>query len=88
MNLLFTILIAWASAANPTVSEDVYRLGSGDSIRVQVYGHPDMGREMSIPERCAVDLPFIGSVPVCGRSTAQAATGSGRKSSPWIAIHS
>jgi polysaccharide export outer membrane protein len=74
MNFLFTILIMWASASSPVAAEDVYRLGSGDSIRVQVYGHPDMGREMAIPERCAVDLPFVGAVPVCGRSTAQAAS--------------
>ena len=50
-------------------NDEGYKLGAGDVVRVQVYGHPDMGREVTIPTRCSVELPFVGAVPVCGATT-------------------
>jgi len=73
MHVLFLILSLFAVANDAKGTDNVYKLGAGDTVKVQVYGHPDMSREMAIPDRCAIELPFVGSVPICGRTTADAA---------------
>lgn len=74
MILLLSLFMSLSLGATPnTPSEEVYKLGAGDVVRVQVYGHPDMGREVTIPTRCNVELPFVGAVPVCGTTTGEAA---------------
>jgi polysaccharide export outer membrane protein len=66
--------MSWALGASPSLDAgEGYPLGPGDIVRVEVYGHADMGREVTIPERCSVELPFVGAVPVCGQTTQQAA---------------
>ena len=64
--------LAWGTTT-PTMADSVYRLGPGDVIRVEVFGHEDMNRQVTVPERCEVVLPFVGAVGVCGQSTSEAA---------------
>ena len=74
MFVLISLLMSlgWGTPLDSS-NDEGYKLGAGDVVRVQVYGHPDMGREVTIPTRCSVELPFVGAVPVCGATTGEAA---------------
>ena len=61
------LMIALASAA---WAAD--KLGTGDTVRVTVFQHPDLTTEARISDRGTVALPLIGEVKVVGLSTAEA----------------
>ncbi|MTJ06800.1 MULTISPECIES: polysaccharide biosynthesis/export family protein [unclassified Anabaena] len=50
-----------------------YLLGGGDLIRVNVFEVPEYTGEYQIPPGGSINLPLIGSVPVLGLTTEQAA---------------
>jgi len=50
-----------------------YTLGGGDRIRVNVFEVPEYTGEYQVPPGGAINLPLIGSVPVQGLTTEQAA---------------
>lgn len=52
-------------AAKPA---DVYRLGLGDKLRVNVYGESQLSGEYQIGGSGAVTMPLIGDVPAVGLS--------------------
>ena len=59
-------------AAAPTASTDEgYRLGAGDKVRVVVFGEDDLGGEYDVDGSGFVRLPFIGQVKA-GELTARA----------------
>lgn len=45
---------------------DVYRLGHGDRLSVQVYGEAELSKEYAIGSNGRLSFPFIGEVPVMG----------------------
>jgi polysaccharide export outer membrane protein len=47
-------------------------LGAGDTIRITVYGQPDLATTTRIPENGRITFPLIGDVAVGGISTSQA----------------
>lgn len=59
-------------APEPTV-DDRYRIGAGDTLQVQVYGEPDLTREVRVTPACRIELQLIGQVPVCGIPAAEVA---------------
>lgn len=68
--LLFGLLFAgqWPSsvAAQDNSAVAAYRLGSGDEVRVTVFGHKDLSGEFTIDGRGIVSLPLIGNVQAGG----------------------
>ena len=60
-----------ASAPAAVASPD-YRLGSGDSIGVQVFQNPDLTVEARVSESGAISYPLIGNVQLGGLSLADA----------------
>lgn len=50
------------------------RIGGGDLIQVSVLGAPDYAREVRVAEDGTVDLPFVGHVPVAGRTPSEVAS--------------
>lgn len=48
-----------------------YRLGAGDTITIKVYGEDDLSRDASITAACKIEVPLIGGVEVCGKTTDQ-----------------
>jgi polysaccharide export outer membrane protein len=48
-----------------------YRLGSGDLLRVSVFGSPELSGEVRVSESGNITYPLIGQVPVAGKSPAQ-----------------
>ncbi len=60
--------------ASPAIPIDTnYTLGGGDRIRVNVFEVPEYTGEYQIPPGGSINLPLIGSVPVQGLTTEQAA---------------
>jgi|KBSSwiStaDraftv2_1062776.scaffolds.fasta_scaffold03715_9 polysaccharide export outer membrane protein len=50
-------------------SEPGYRLGASDEVRIWVFGFDAMNNSYTVGDTGAVSLPFVGTVPVAGRST-------------------
>jgi polysaccharide export outer membrane protein len=59
-----------ASAAS--VASADYRLGPGDSIKVQVYQNPDLSVEVRVSESGSVNYPLVGAVRLGGLSISEA----------------
>ncbi len=76
--LLAAALIAWAlplavsaapapSPATPQTSfDDGYKLGSGDKLRVMVFGETDLGGEYVVDGAGFISLPLIGQLHAAG----------------------
>lgn len=81
MVLLMTVTVALPPAsqaqrqprAATTQLDTNYTLGGGDRIRVNVFEVPEYTGEYQIPPGGAINLPLIGSVPVQGLTTEEAA---------------
>ncbi len=56
-----------------------YLLGGGDRIRVNVFEVPEYTGEYQIPPGGAINMPLVGSVPVAGLTTEQAADSIARR---------
>jgi polysaccharide biosynthesis/export protein len=61
-----------------------YTLGGGDRIRVNVFEVPEYTGEYQIPPGGAINLPLIGSVPVEGLTTEEAADDIGKRYSRFL----
>ena len=53
-------------AAAVTAGKDGYRLGSGDRVRITVYGQPEMSGEYAIDGSGMLSFPLIGQVHAGG----------------------
>ena len=62
---------ALAVAQTPAKPID-YKLGAGDSIKVQVYQNPDLTVETRVSESGVVNYPLVGAVNIGGLSIAEA----------------
>ena len=73
---LILVFAIFGSAAQAASTQDArartaYRLGSGDKIKVTVFGHEDMSGEFSVAGNGFVSLPFVGSVKAGGRTISE-----------------
>lgn len=66
---LFAAVIAMNARSQDKLD---YPLGSGDSIRVQVFQNPDLTIETRVSEKGAITYPLIGTVEIGGLSIAMA----------------
>jgi polysaccharide export outer membrane protein len=68
--------VATVAAGTPVVSASPpaadYRLGSGDLLRITVFGYPDLGLDTRVSETGNITYPFIGQIVVAGLSASQA----------------
>jgi polysaccharide export outer membrane protein len=63
-----------AAASTPVPQEKIdpgYALGSGDKLRVIVFGEDDLGGEYVVDDNGFVRLPLIGQVSASGRTVKQ-----------------
>jgi len=58
-----------APAANTVIA--AYELGSGDRIRLTVYGEADLSGEFAVNGEGVVSLPLIGNVKAAGMTVSQ-----------------
>jgi polysaccharide export outer membrane protein len=66
--------VASASPASDT-PELGYRLGSGDKLRVTVYGEEDLSGEFEVDGSGTVRMPLVGQVPAAGLTLRQFESG-------------
>ena len=60
---LATVTIAWLFLVAPAIGQEFeYRLGTGDQIRVTVFGHEDLSGEFEVSSNGEIALPLIGKV--------------------------
>lgn len=67
--LLLAILSANAFSASTGLSE--YTLGSGDLVRIQVYGEDDLKVESRLSDAGTISYPFLGEIKVLGLTVGQ-----------------
>ena len=63
-----------AALCSPAMAQgtaDNYRLGTGDKVRVIVYGEDDLGGAFDVDGSGTISLPLIGSVKAAGLSAHQ-----------------
>ena len=66
----FVILSLWAGLVS--AQDDGYTLNAGDSIRIHVYGEPDLTFDrLLIGHNGRISYPFLGELKVAGKSSAQ-----------------
>ena len=76
LRALVLFVSVWAClgiATSQAVSQGVpdYRLGSGDKIKVTVFGHEDLSGEFEVDGSGNVSLPLIRNVPAQGLTVSQ-----------------
>ena len=54
--------------------DENYKLGSGDKIKLTVYGEDDLGGEYLVDGAGQIQLPFLGQVPAAGMTLHQFVT--------------
>jgi polysaccharide biosynthesis/export protein len=72
--LCWLLMHAPAGAADDGDANGLIQLGLGDSIRVEVYGQPDMTSTVAVGMDGKVGLPLVGAVEVDGLSQSGAGT--------------
>jgi protein involved in polysaccharide export with SLBB domain len=59
--------------------DESYKLGSGDKLKLTVYGENDLGGECLVDGAGQVQLPLLGQIPAAGLSVHDFETAVGRK---------
>jgi polysaccharide export outer membrane protein len=59
------------SAALHQLSAVDYRLGTGDQLRVTIFGEADLSGEYVITDQGAVSFPLVGEVPAAGKTVSE-----------------
>lgn len=62
-----------ATAAAAALDSRIYRLAPGDTVRVDVYGEPDLSVKLLIDPAGKINYPFLGDVVAAGRTAPQLA---------------
>jgi polysaccharide export outer membrane protein len=69
MSLVFMVtLVCEAMAIEIPAQQDIYRIGSNDVIRIQVFGEEDLSLERKVGGDGKIDYPLLGAVPVQGKT--------------------
>ena len=68
--------MAWLVMPGPVFAQSInsslqYKLGSGDKIRIQVYGEDDLYLETRVSDRGTISYPFLGELKVVGLTPSQ-----------------
>lgn len=61
-------------AAPAWSADNDYRMGTGDVLRITVYGQPDLTTEARVSEMGSITFPLIGEVKLAGSTPAQGET--------------
>lgn len=66
-------MLGMALLAPPALAaDDDYRMGTGDVVRITVYGNPDLTTEARVGEEGGITFPLIGTVMAAGQTPAAA----------------
>lgn len=62
------MMCALLLAAPAWSADDDYRMGTGDVVRINVYGNPDLATEARVGEDGNITFPLIGAVKASGQT--------------------
>jgi polysaccharide export outer membrane protein len=65
-------LAAGVACAQDATRPGDYRLGAGDSIKVQVYQNPELSMELRVSESGVVNYPLVGNLQLGGLTVSEA----------------
>lgn len=68
------IMSAVLLASSVWSADNDYRIGTGDVLRITVYGQPDLTTEVRVGESGTITFPLIGPVKLAGSTPAQGET--------------
>lgn len=68
------MLCALLAAAPAWSADNDYRMGTGDVLRITVYGQPDLATEARVGENGGITFPLIGDVKLAGITPARGET--------------
>ncbi len=72
---LFVLLVFGVQAFGVQAQTDIavsgYQLGSGDLVRIQVYGESDLSLDARVTETGMIAYPFLGQIQLLGRTLDQ-----------------
>jgi len=68
---LLTSVVALTASAQETLSASNYRLDSGDHVKIQVYGEPELSVETRLSDAGTVIYPFLGELRLAGKTIGQ-----------------
>jgi protein involved in polysaccharide export with SLBB domain len=68
---LMLVLLASVVVGVPAIAQSEYVLGSGDKIKVTVFGNDDLNTETEIDPSGQITLPLIQQVPAAGKTILQ-----------------
>lgn len=68
---IFLMAFACLLAAPAWSADDDYRMGTGDVLRITVYGQPDLTTEARVSESGSITFPLIGEVKLAGSTPSQ-----------------
>jgi polysaccharide export outer membrane protein len=57
------------ATSNRPWTEQEYRLGAGDKLRIEVYGHPQLSQGVQIRPDGKITLPLVGDIMATGRTS-------------------
>ena len=66
-SILFLLVfssISFAQEGNLSMSQ--YQLGSGDRIKISVFGQDDLSMEVRLPDVGTINYPFLGEIKLVG----------------------
>ncbi len=65
------MMCALLLAAPAWSADSDYRMGTGDVLRITVYGQPDLTTEARVSDAGSITFPLIGDIKMAGKSPAQ-----------------
>ena len=65
---ILLIIFPLLASAQDLPGQGDYRLASGDTIQVRVYGEDDLTMELDVPGNGAVEYAFVGAFELSGKS--------------------
>jgi polysaccharide export outer membrane protein len=70
------LALAPVIAAGPVVGQDAaaYRLGTGDKVRITVFGEKDLSGDFDVNDQGVAALPLIGPTKLAGKTISEAET--------------
>jgi len=71
-NVLMLCMVLMAAPA--WSADNDYRMGTGDVLRITVYGQPDLTTDARVGETGSITFPLIGDVKLAGSTPAQGST--------------
>ncbi len=63
---LFLVVVCISSVLAQDVSFKQYTLGSGDTVRISVYGQDDLSLETRLTDIGVINYPYLGEIKVVG----------------------